>query len=403
MNASMFGRLCFRIIALASFVAAGCQALAGIEERHYQPLVEAGSGREAGAGREGGPTVEVSPACKTYCKHVMDACMGEDQVYTTIEVCDGVCTKLEARGLVGHFDEPGGNTVACRDKQAQNAAFGETKMFCPNAGPGGGDACGPDCESYCMLYADTCADVFPPLENCLSACAVLKRSPPFNSVSDYSGDSLDCRLVHVSVATTDHEMHCPHARIAPPTGPCADDSNKPPTCEDYCRMTLGACGVGGTDGGAEHAQYDSPQECMDVCRALTPGKNNEQSGNTVGCRLYHSYNVLGISVAHCPHTGPTGDGHCAVTATADDRGTDNCDPYCQIVAKACPEEAKAHFGTVKDACHTECAQLSGVGIDSGYSVHTPDGPTVQCRVLHAARAFEDRKECGAALGEVTCK
>lgn len=400
MNSAVFGRLCFRIIALAPFVAAGCQALAGIEERHYQPLVEAGAGREAGAGGEAGPTAEPSEACKKYCKHVMEACTLNDRVYTTIDVCYGVCAKLD-EGNVNEF--AGTNTVACRDDQAQSAAIGETKMYCPNAGPGGGDACGPDCESYCKLYADTCADEFPPLDNCLSACAVLKRSPPFNAVSDYTGDSLDCRLVHVSVATTDKAMHCPHARIAPPTGPCADDSKKPPTCEDYCRMTLGACGVGESDGGAEHAQYDSRDECINVCGALTLGLNNEQSGNTVGCRLYHTYNALGISLSHCPHTGPTGDGHCADAPTDTERGSDNCDPYCQIVAKACPEESKAHFGTVKDGCHTECAKLDGVGIDSGYSIHAPDGPTVQCRVLHATRAFGNRKECAAALGEETCK
>jgi hypothetical protein len=399
MDATALGRFSFRLLALAPFVAAGCQALAGIEERHYQPLVEAGPG----PGGEGGLAEKASATCKTYCKHVMDACSNDDAVYSSPDACYGVCAKLEARGLAGDF-EAIGNTIACRDKQAQNAAFGETKTFCPNAGPGGGDVCGPDCESYCMLYADTCADVFPPLDNCLSACPVLKRSPPFSAVTDASGgDTLDCRLVHVSNSTVDPETHCLHARIAPPTDFCSDDSKKPPSCEDYCRMTLGACGVGGTDAGAEHAQYDSLPQCMAVCGALTPGLNNEQSGNTVGCRLYHSYNVLGISAAHCPHTGPTGDGHCAVPATSDDRGTDNCDPYCQIVAKSCPDEFKAHFGTGKDACYNECAALTGVGIDSGYSIHTPDGATVQCRVLHATRAFENRKECGAALGEVTCK
>jgi hypothetical protein len=332
----------------------------------------------------------------------MAACQGGDAVYTELPVCLGVCAKLRE----GSTHEPGGNTVFCRDTQAKAAALGETQTFCPNAGPGGGTECGPDCESYCMLYATTCADDFPPLDNCLSACATLRRSLQFNSVSDYHGDSLDCRLVHVSVATTDHADHCPHARIVPPTEPCSDDSEKAPSCEDYCQRALGACGVGDMDGG-DRAQYDSLPQCMDVCRALPPGKNNQQDGNTVGCRLYHSYNALAAPATHCAHTGPTGDGHCAKAATMMDRGTDNCDPYCQILKASCSTQFKETFGTddaAHELCHTDCAKLDGVKADSGYTVHPPpEGPTVQCRVLHAARAFEKPDECDAAFGKVTCK
>jgi hypothetical protein len=298
--------------------------------------------------------------------------------------------------------------VACRDVQAINAGRGEPKAYCPFAGPGGGKECGPDCESYCMLYADTCGDVSPPLDNCLSACATLRRSTQFNAISDHDGDTLDCRLVHVSTATANpgyHDEHCPHARLVPPTSPCTDKSEEAPTCDDYCHRALGACGVGDMDGGSL-AQYESLQQCMDVCAALPRGKNNQIDGNTVGCRLYHSYNALADAKTHCSHTGPTGDGHCAVAATDTDRGTDNCDPYCQIAKAACPAEFKTAFGTTEDAhelCHTECAKLSGAKANSGYSIEMPDGPTVQCRVLHATRAFQNSAECAAAFGEEKCK
>src|SRR4051812_27384920 len=111
-------RFLFRALALVAFVAAGCQAIAGIEERHYQAL-------EGGAEKEAGPVA--SPACQTYCKHVMDACQDDNAAYTELAVCLGVCAKLPP----GNIHEPGGNTVACRDQQAIAASRGEPKQYCP--------------------------------------------------------------------------------------------------------------------------------------------------------------------------------------------------------------------------------------------------------------------------------
>jgi hypothetical protein len=82
---------------------------------------------------------------------------------------------------------------------------------------------------------------------------------------------------------------------------------------------------------------------------------------------------------------------------------DNCESYCRLAEAACPTDFKDHFGTEADACTTECEKVPGAKMDSGYSIHAPDGNTVQCRLLHTARAFADQKECAAALGTTTCK
>ncbi len=374
----MKARSALRSLALSAFAVVGCQAIAGIEDRHL----------ERG---DAGVAFQASALCKKYCKDVMDACTGDIAQYADSSTCLHVCMKLPE----GMEHEPGGNSVQCRETQAGYALIGEAERYCKKAGPGGDGTCGSDCESYCTLFSAICSSQYDPLPNCVESCKALRADTGFNPVDQYMGDTIGCRLVHVSAASIDPETHCQHARIVPPTDPCADSPTDKPDCADYCRIVQVACGGTGADAGSLSV-YESTDQCMAVCNALPRGLNKDMDGNnTVGCRKYHSYNAVGDPVLHCPHAGPGGDGVCS---------KDNCESYCQLAAVACDKDFKSHFGTDPNACKTECEALEGAAAGSGYSTSTAaQGNTVQCRLLNTARAFMDPTKCDAALGGMPCK
>ncbi|HEX4339068.1 MAG TPA: hypothetical protein VH062_24340 [Polyangiaceae bacterium] len=376
-------------LVLGALVVGGCQSIAGIEDRHFDPLDDGGTGGK-------GTVIEASETCKKYCKDVMGACVGDIAQYADMDTCLAVCGKIPE----GEAHEPGGNTIGCRETQAGYALVGEPELYCDKAGPGGGGTCGTDCQSYCNLFAAICSDQYDPLPDCEESCKALRVDPVFNPVASYMGDTLNCRLVHISAASLDPTTHCQHARVVPPTDPCADPPTDKPSCTDFCRIVGVACGDPAGDGAADagaagpRAVYESTQQCMDVCNALPRGLNKDMDGNnTVGCRKYHSYNAVADPVVHCPHTGPGGDGVCS---------TDNCESYCQLAAVACSTDFKKHFPGGADACKTECEALDGAAAGSGYNISTPDGNTVQCRLLRTARAFSDSSQCAAALGAAPC-
>jgi hypothetical protein len=351
--------------------ASGCQAIAGIKDRYYD--ADGGSASRA--------------ECEKYCSDVMANCKDQFAVYASNEICLAVCARLPAGDASGK-----GNTVACRARNARLAgATGEYGVHCPLAGPGGGSECGPDCDSYCLLFGKVCPD--DTLEGCSAECPALSDDGTFDVARDEEGDTLACRLVHTSSATLDPATHCWHARLAPTKqgdtlSPCASPPDQPPSCKDYCRIAMVACS-------ADLAVYDSEAECESVCGALDPGTNGDESEDTVGCRKYHAYNATGDASLHCPHAGPGGDGHC---------GTGNCAPYCRIAEAACPTQFAAKFAD-RTACETACAALPGAAGDSGYAVATAAGnaASVQCRLLYATRAFADVSACESALGGGSCQ
>jgi hypothetical protein len=215
---------------------------------------------------------------------------------------------------------------------------------------------------------------------------VLRDAKMFDIVANYSGDTLQCRLIHVSAASVEPGTHCGHAQITPVMLPCADDPDTVPKCTDYCRIVMTSC--------KDHPVYESPEQCMSVCAALPAGVEQNRTEDTIGCRKYHSYNSVADPVTHCSHAGPGGDGHC---------GVDNCTGYCTLLAAACPTDFQGHFAGNADQCLTECRTLSGAAKDSGYSIAAPNGNTLQCRLLHVTRAFAEPTACASAAGAGDCQ
>ncbi|RYZ02196.1 MAG: hypothetical protein EOO73_32780 [Myxococcales bacterium] len=363
----------FSLLALAL---GACQAIAGIEERKLDPSLA---------------VPPDSKQCKDYCSAVLQNCVGDNAVYNDLAGCLGFCAYLEPGDPV----EPDPNTVACRAREAGFAKL-EPDSHCKAAGPGGNDVCGSDCEAYCQVYPRVCPDdyLYPNEKACLKACSGLTDQDSFDVTRDHDGDSIECRLVHTVSSTTLPGTHCAHAPIPPAQPWCAGKPSGAPTCPEYCKIVMAAC-----DG--ELTQYESPEQCLAVCEALEIGTNDDQAGNTVGCRRYHAFSSTLAPTTHCFHSGPTGDGHCGQddASTGD---TSNCESYCRLVEAACPDEFAAGPGSAAE-CMQTCSELPEAKADSKYAVESAESSTgLSCRVLYAARAFEDKTACASALGGDLC-
>ncbi len=355
-----------------------CQAIAGIEDRKLDPNADA---------------LVSTKQCKDYCTLVMDSCKGDNAVYTTEEICLGVCAKLPP----GDGEDLSTNTVACRAHQAE-IAKDEPADYCKGAGPGGNGVCGTDCEAYCTLFPQVCPKdyEYASTKDCLKFCQALPSQDSYDVVRDHGGDTIECRLVHTSSATVIPKDHCPHAPIRPTEPWCIGAADVAPNCDDYCDIELVACQ-------GSLAQYQSKPQCMDVCKALDQGTNDDETGNTVGCRRYHSFNSATLPETHCSHSGPLGDGHCGHD-NADEGTTGNCESYCRLVASACPDEFAASSIGSPEKCMADCVQLPEAVADSKYSLdNAKNSKGLDCRVLHTVRAFADKTACASALGGDQCQ
>jgi hypothetical protein len=396
----------FAVLLCVSGLALGaCQALAGISDRTFV----AGNGDAGAAGatdQDAGP----SPACSDYCTRIMDLCQKPNEAYTDPSTCLGICALFPPGSPI----EKTGNTLACRVNQlaiqeSPSAEPSTLKQACARSGPGGDGVCGSNCESYCQLYKSACQKDQPDLsvqydDDCVTKCAGLDDTNTFDTDLNYTGDTLQCRLIHTSAATVDPETHCVHAQLqaqgqAVPPGPCIDDPKSTPDCTSFCQLEMAECQ--GTD-----QIYADLDQCMAVCNALPLGLVGDTSQNTVGCRKYHSYNAMLDPDTHCSHTGPGGDGHCG------DMATGNCESYCILAKAACSATMPGVVPTTTfestyvdlAGCQSACSKLKGAVHDSGYTL-TAKGNNVQCLLLHASKALSTPgDDCAAALGAAApCK
>jgi hypothetical protein len=404
---SIFSR--FAVVALllagASGTLGACQSLAGIEDRKFDGVV-------------------VSEQCQQYCALAADVCSGTHAIYTDPKTCLATCALMPSGDI-----EEAPNSVACRIDQLnaakQDSEASTLPTYCANAGPGGNGVCGSNCDSYCTLYAAACEEDLPDLQNqydqktCRAKCAGLNNLTTFDAKTNYSGDTLQCRLVHTSAASVDPVTHCPHAQLQaqgqakPEPGPCVDDPDTTqPDCGLFCRLEMAECSD-------DFAQYESTAQCLAVCKALPLGAVTNISENTVGCRKYHSYNALIAPQTHCSHTGPGGNGHCGSSdQPSPETVSGNCESYCLLASKACAATvsgvAKAdtfetNYKTL-DACQLACDTdpLPGAEFEAGYAISpAPTGNNLQCRFLHVARALEKpdtaADECPAIFGGGDCQ
>jgi hypothetical protein len=404
-----------------------CQAIAGIDERHYVAPGTAGTSAAghaaAGGGGRAGAGADTFGLCPEYCKQVTDRCTADYAVYGDMTECSSVCMNLD-QGT--RKDGSGSNTVGCR-LNAALAISTEPAVDCPIAGPGGSGTCGDNCDSYCTLMSKACsADEFKmfwlgDVALCASKCRGLRdraMDPDLSSTDsrfsalntsarDHNGDTIQCRLFHASAASapTGAPTHCWHAALAPQrssageVNPCLGDVGETtPRCQDYCKLIMTAC----TD---DLAVYETEAQCNKVCEGgfdvglLTDdGSGGADVNNTLGCRKTHAYKALiggPQAVVHCTHSGPSGAGVCG----------NDCDSYCTLLERTC----SAQFATVGGmaGCQSSCKSLLG-DKSLPYSVKlakSGDSP-LACRFLALTTARSEPKKaamsCDAAIGKGGC-
>jgi len=157
--------------------------------------------------------------CDQYCADAIDTCnhFGGD-----MDDCKAWCTQYADADLLGMFDDEAGvDTVGCRQRHVGLAIAGGDQAakdtHCPHASPGGGGVCGTACAVYCKQMSLICPDqTFKDMTtdasiDCAAACADM---PTVTDFAVTSGDSVQCRLSHIALASADAAAattHCPHA------------------------------------------------------------------------------------------------------------------------------------------------------------------------------------------------
>lgn len=156
-----------------------------------------------------------NPGCAMYCAAMMSSCMGVYAQYPSLDSCLGACNGLPA----GAPGETSGNSLACRAYHAGMASIAP-EVHCAHAGPGGAGACGQNCDGFCAIATAVCPAEHPAVDGCLAACGGFMDTEPYNT-EDAAGDTLACRLYHLTIAATspsDAEVHCGHTIAESP--PC---------------------------------------------------------------------------------------------------------------------------------------------------------------------------------------
>jgi hypothetical protein len=133
-----------------------------------------------------------------------------------------------------------------------------------------------------------------------------------------------------------------------------------PSCSEYCGLIGDHC-----EGPQE--QYSGTSVCEAVCAALPVGTVDDQLGNTVGCRTYHSIAATEDPETHCVHAGAGGASVCGAP----------CETFCGLAAQLCTGAEQQFADT--EACLAECMMFpDDVPVSSGAT----DGDSYACRLYH---------------------
>lgn len=391
------------------FVLAGCELLAGIPDVRMEAPAP-------GPGNDGD--------CASFCRKARDLCDEEFTVYQT-EACATACRLYSAEER------------KCREQalaDLEGSHENERYLYCARASLGGGSgqgACGSACKNYCDTMSKVCADhpeelvTYPNAqgmngEDCEAKCSVIpnketsNRGGPggstFDIAADHEGDTIQCRLVHLTLATVSERSasdHCAHAFISPKPmnngamppwcgGPKVPDPAQ--TCADYCAVNEKTCT-------GEHKVYDNAAQCRAACKAFEAGDLAVEipPGNNIVCRKYHSYNAAVYSAPdmHCPHAGPGGAGVCG----------DDCESLCQLLEQGCASEYQEKYAGSGSRCRTECdaaRKADPMYKDSPYSVtNAKRGHPFSCRLYNATVAIGMSNDaadlCAVAIGDEDCQ
>ncbi len=142
--------------------------------------------------------------CATYCERITMNCTAGNAQYTNLQLCEATCATFDG----GAQSDTTGNTLGCRIYHA-GAAAGDPATHCTHAGPGGNGMCGANCQGFCTTAVRTCPAEWPEQAACETTCAGFSDAESYDA-SDAAGDTLACRLYHLTVSTVFPDEHCPH-------------------------------------------------------------------------------------------------------------------------------------------------------------------------------------------------
>lgn len=156
--------------------------------------------------------VDVQAAeCNDYCDLITAHCTGTLKQYSDRNSCLATCGAMPLGDATSHA----GHSVMCRTFTAA-LAENDPMTTCTKAGPGGDGACGGNCESFCAMADVLCTGAnqsYATVAECMTACAAFPTTPPYSSEVT-GGNSLACRLYHLTAASTDPVTHCVHLKPA---------------------------------------------------------------------------------------------------------------------------------------------------------------------------------------------
>jgi hypothetical protein len=153
-------------------------------------------------------------------------------------------------------------------------------------------------------------------------------------------------------------------------------------------------------------------QCLATCDTFSIGtsKVTDMTGNTLGCRIYHSGASKADPAGHCAHAGPGGDvigaipEYCTVNSGV---AGGVCESFCNIEIAVCgsidqPRTLARGMITPRyqnlAACKTACA---GFDTTMAYRVNAT-GNTLACRLYHVTNAALFAAQDNAATASNHC-
>jgi hypothetical protein len=167
-----------------------------------------------GGGPEGGGTPQ-GVTCASYCADISANCSAANQQWPNAGDCEEACAAFEQGDAGDQTDD----TLECRAYHAGVAGTTEPQVHCIHAGPLGsgvdaGNGCGTDrCLAFCRVGFEICGTdpgyPFDSEDDCRTDCAAYTDDVDFTT-NQTSGDTLACRMYHLTAAIGDKATHCPH-------------------------------------------------------------------------------------------------------------------------------------------------------------------------------------------------
>lgn len=181
----------------------------------------------------------------------------------------------------------------------------------------------------------------------------------------------------------------------------APDAPEPPSlCERYCDKVTANCK-------GKYEQYRSFDQCVEVCKRLPAGEEEDEDVNTVECRVRQADFAESEPFVYCKAAGPLGTGKCG----------SNCVSFCSLMQSACTEASTAgnlelSFFESSQACLAACGAIPTHDDDpTAYSSSASAEPssfvgnTIYCRTYHLAAGIEQDapdEHCPHAMGGDPC-